>query len=372
MNSARDNDTALVKEELKRRIEGLCSKLLPDGRRQGRLWVAHNPVTGDYSQSPEFKVPLNRDVGAWVDWRTGEKGDVIRLIEYVNRCDFKEALDWARDFLGMRNMSPAQRRELADRAKAERKRADDTAEQRRLKRMADAEKIWMGGYQDGSASTAETHARRYFATRHCPLEGIDNRDLATFRFSAGQEFWPRAQFRHENGRRIKVQAGPRFPAVLSAMRLPTGQVAAVHMTFLSPLGPQKLPVSKNENAKIMFGEARGAMIRISHGPEGEPPETATRPHPLILCEGIEDGLSLARACPEARVWAAGSLSAMGSAPIDLPCISAVVISRDNDWEKATAIKQFDQVWEALSKAGKPMTIIESHVGKDFNDLIQEE
>ncbi|MCT7662343.1 toprim domain-containing protein [Shinella kummerowiae] len=364
------SDLPEIKQGLKDRILDVCQRLLPDGVRKGRLWVAHNPVTQDYSQSSEFKVALDRDIGAWKDYRTGEKSDVIGLVAYVHGTDVKGALDWARDFLGFARLSAEDRRRMAERTRQAQARAAEDAERHRLKRMERAEGIWEEGLQDGSLSTAEAHGRGYFAARGCALDAIANRDLQTFRFAPAQEFWPRAQWRHENGRRIKVSAGPKYPAVLSAMRLPTGQVSAVHITFLSPLGPQKLPVSADENAKLMFGEAKGAMIRIAHGPEGQPPEMAREAHPLLLCEGVEDGLSLASACPEARVWAAGSLSALASAPVWLSCVSAVLLARDNDWGNATAQKQFDDVLAALLAHGKPVTVIESHVGKDFNDLIQ--
>src|SRR5690606_22713159 len=106
------NDLPLIKQKLKDRIEDLCRRLLPDGRRVGRLWIAHNPMTGDYKSSPEFKVAVDRDRGAWSDWRSGEKGDVIGLMEYLNRCDFREAVAWARDFTGIRQMPAEQRRAL--------------------------------------------------------------------------------------------------------------------------------------------------------------------------------------------------------------------------------------------------------------------
>ena len=369
---SRENDTAQIKEGLKARIEGLCVRLLPDGRRQGRLWVAHNPITCDFAQSAEFKVALTRDIGAWKDWRTGDKGDVIRLVEYCQATDFKGALEWARDFLGLRSMSYAERQQFAANAEAARRKAEADGERRRLERMARAERLFMSGFQDRAGSTAEAHARGYFAARGCPIDGIANRDRATFRFAADAEYWKRAEYRSENGHSRKVKDGPRFPAVLSAMRAPTGQVTAVHCTFLDPLGPRKLPVGGDENAKMMFGEAKGSMIRISHGPEGEPPETAVVPHPLVLCEGVEDGLSLALAIPEARVWAAGSLSAMASAPVWLPCVSAVIVSQDNDWHSKTAQAQFEAVIEQLAQARKPITTIASHMGKDFNDLIKGE
>lgn len=369
---SRETDTAQIKEGLKARIEALCVKLLPDGRRQGRLWVAHNPVTCDHAQSPEFKVALTRDVGAWKDWRSGDKGDVIGLIQYCQASDFRQALDWARDFLGLRSMSYAERKRFAAQADEAREKARLDGERLRLERMKRAERLWSSGFQDGAGSAAEAHARLYFAARGCPIDAIVNRDRATMRFASDAEYWKRAEYAHENGRRRKVKDGPRFPAVLSAMRAPTGQVTAVHCTFLDPLGPRKLPVGSEENSKMMFGEAKGSMIRISHGPEGEPPETARLPHPLVLCEGVEDGLSLALALPDARVWAAGSLSAMASAPVWLPCVSLVVVAQDNDWHSKTAERQFEGVLEQLSQARKPLTTISSHVGKDFNDLIKGE
>ena len=48
----REQEKQEIKEGLKARIESLCAQLLPDGRRQGRLWVlpwlpsSHAPSTG--------------------------------------------------------------------------------------------------------------------------------------------------------------------------------------------------------------------------------------------------------------------------------------------------------------------------------------
>ncbi len=370
---SRENDTAQIKEGLKARIEALCVKLLPDGRRDGRLWVAHNPVTCDHHKSPEFKVALTRDVGAWKDWRSGDKGDVIGLIEYCQATDFKGALDWARDFLGFRHMPHAERKRFAEAAEEARRKAVEQEAARDLKRMADAERFWMRGYQDGAGSTAEAYCRRYYAARGIPLERWPNRDLQTFRFAGALEYWKRAQYRYQDGKRVKVKPGPEYPASLAAFRLATGQVTAVHMTYLDPLEPRKLPVDRSllENEKIMWGPAKGGVIRLTHGPEGEPPETARQAHPLLMGEGIETTGSVAIAAPEARAWAAGSLANMLSAPVWLPCISSIILLRDHFKSKTTE-KQFDQVCEVMERSGKPWTAIASHIGNDFNDLMKGE
>lgn len=366
------NDRDEVKELLKSRIEDLCAQLLPDGRRQGRLWVSHNPVTSDYSQSPEFKVALNQDVGAWKDWRSGDKGDVLRLISYVCGYEnFADTMTWARKFLGLSTMRPAERAALDAEA---RKRAEDrkqAAEKARIFKIAKAEEKFLSGSPFGGRSVAELQARRYFAGRKCPIEDVVNLDAATFRFAGDSEYWTRAEYAHEDGRRWKVKDGPRFPAIHSAMRAATGQVTACHVTFLDPVLPIKISL-EDANAKLIFGEAKGSVIRISHGPENVAPELAKEEHPLIVCEGLETGLSLAIACPSARVWAAGSLSNMANVPLWLDCIPSVIVARDNNHGNRQAEKQLEGVLQALVAHGKPMTVIASMVGDDFNDLAQGE
>ncbi|MBB3386008.1 MULTISPECIES: toprim domain-containing protein [unclassified Rhizobium] len=366
----RRDDTADIKQGLKDRIVDLCGRLLPDGQMQGRLWVAHNPVTCDHHKSAEFKVALTRDIGAWKDYRTGEKGDVVRLIEYCRQCSFREAMDFARDFLGIRQMTREDFARFQQRSAEARAKAEQEAEKKRLQNIAFAEKLFHKGYLDGAGSTAEAHARAYFAARRIPLDQIPKRDTATMRFAPALEYWRRAKFERRDGKLIKISEGPSFPVILSAMRAPTGQIAACHCTFLSPLGPKKLPVGEDENAKLMRGEAKGAMIRISHGPEGVPPELAQQAWPLLLGEGIETTASVSIEAPEARAWAAGSLSNMGNAPIDLPCISAVIVLKDHFKSKTTE-KQFADVLEKLAAHGKPVTVIESIAGNDFNDQLQE-
>lgn len=369
----REQEKQEIKEGLKARIESLCAQLLPDGRRQGRLWVAHNPITQDYSQSPEFKVALNRDTGAWKDWRTGEKGDVLRLVEYCQATDFAGAMTWSRDFLGLRSMGREERERFNAQMKQARERAERDAESMRLRRIGWANKLFMSGAPYGSGTAAEAHARAYFRGRKIPLEEMPNLATDTFRFHPSIEYWKRAEYRHEGGRLVKVKEGPRFPCILSAMRTPTGQITGVHHTFLDPARPEKLTVSKEdeENAKMMRFECQGAVIWICHGPENKPAWEATEPHPLIIGEGIEDGLSQALGNGDmARVVAAGSLSLLSSAPIWLPCVSAGIVCQDNDWSKPQAMKQFAAECAQLEAHGKPMTTMRSHIGKDFNDLMK--
>lgn len=366
---AGDLDT--IKQGLKERIEDVCARLLPHGRRIGRLWVSHNPVTGDWKKTPELKVALNRDAGAWKDWRSGDKGDVLKLVQYVLGTDVKGALAFGRDFLGLRAMSADERRDWNRKAAARRETEDRRAIERARWYRKAAEKKWLDGRQDGAGSAAEALARAYFAARRCPLDAVPARDRDTMRFTPAAEYWTAAEYRTDatTGRRVRTAPGPDFPAVLSAYRAPTGQLVATHVTFLDPVEPQKADVPGG-TAKLTFGECKGGVIRVSHGPEGVPPDMAREAHPLVVCEGIEDALSLATALPECRVWAAGSLGNLPSVPVWLDCVSEIYVARDNDWGKDQALAQFDAAIAALMAHGKPLTVMQSHGGKDFNDLMK--
>ena len=59
----------------------LLHRWLPDGRREGREWVARNPRRND-RQPGSFKINLR--TGRWADFATGAKGgDVISLCAYL-------------------------------------------------------------------------------------------------------------------------------------------------------------------------------------------------------------------------------------------------------------------------------------------------
>ena len=54
-------------------------------------------------------VSLDPSRGLWHDFVTGEGGDVIRLVEVVQGCDFRDALAWLSDFTGL-SLADAPRR----------------------------------------------------------------------------------------------------------------------------------------------------------------------------------------------------------------------------------------------------------------------
>jgi hypothetical protein len=365
-------DTAEVKELLKSRIVDLCQVLLPGGQVRGRLYEAHNPwVAEDARKLPALKVAVRGDVGAWIDWRHGDKGDVIKLIQFAKGVDFKDAMAFARDWLGLRQMSREDRERLRREAEGRHKRqaADDA--RRRAFKLEMAQKLFLQGTAAyGAGSAAEEHARAYLSARGCGFEVMPHVNGESFRFGAGTEWWSGAEWKSEGGSRFKAKEGPRFPAIHSAMRQATGVITCCHVTFLDPLEPKKAPVEK---AKLMFGFAMGAVIELSHGGGGAFWLPDAKPLPTIIIEGIETGNSVAGSIDEpARVWAAGSLVGIGAAPVQIKAVSEIVVGRDNNYGNAQARSQLDAALEHLEQSGKPLVVVNSHLGDDFNDLMKGE
>lgn len=362
-------DLDIIKQQLQERVESLCSTLLPDGRRESGQWVSHNPVENDKGKTPALKIRLRGGVvGAWKCWRCGEAGDVIKLVAYLNRTDTAGALAWARDFLGIRAMSREDREKMRSAAAKQKVRREKEDRDARRRKWDSAQRLFFDqALPCGADSPAERHSRAYFAARNVPLESVAHLNPDSLRFSGATEWWKGAEWKNDGGRRIKQRPGPEFPAVHSAMRQWNGFISACHVTFLDPTRPAKAPV---DAAKLMLGEALGAVIEISMGPEGEPFWLAQQPHPVVLAEGIETALSLAIAVPQARVWACGSLAGIGGAPADLPCVSWILFARDNNDGNAQAQKQFEQALSRLESHGKRVIVEASHVGDDFNDLAQ--
>jgi hypothetical protein len=385
------NDLPEIKVALQARIADLCGQLLPGGRLEGGQWVCHNPQYAEAARKDRtFKVRISGGVaGAWIDWRSGDKGDVIGLIAFCNRSNMGDAMKWARDWLGISRMDAATRSRLARDAATMRRRAEDDDARIRAKKIADAQALFnearpgnlLGFSKDGGPDCdgpwhgPEALAINYFSARGCPLQEVKGLAYANFRFSPDTEWWKGAKYERRAGRdgqsyMVKTVDGPRFPAFHSAMRNRSGALTACHVTWLDPIRPVKAGVEK---PKLMRGIAQGAVIELATGPEGVDFWKAETPHPLVIGEGIETVASIGAAIDgQARLWAAGSLSGIANAPVDLDCIGKIIFARDNNDGNAQAQRQFNAALEWLEASGRPVTVIASHVGDDFNDLAQGE
>jgi len=108
--------------------------------------------------------------------------------------------------------------------------------------------------------------------------------------------------------------GPVFPALVAAISDKAGELVGIQRTFLAADGIGKASVAK---PKLSLGRVSGGAVRLA-------PESAS----LIVCEGIEDALSLIQSSGRAA-WATCGTSNLGR--VDLPDVVAdIVIGADGD------------------------------------------
>lgn len=346
--SGRHAETEAIKASLQARAESLVRELVPDGRKSGHYWIAKNPTRED-RRAGSFWIKISGgEPGCWRDEATGDKGDIFRLIQYIRGGDFKDALDFARGFLGIAEMPPEKWRERAqaDQAALKKKREEEAAQLWRDRRRAKA--TWLNA--EGLAGSL---GARYLASRGIYLADLPRTPRAV-RFSPSQKH---------------MESGQHFPALVSAMTGPDGGFYAIHRTFIAPDGGGKAPV---QPVRKMWPQYLGAAIHLWRGETGLPPREAAAQglwDVLAICEGIEDGLSLALACPELRVWCAGGLSNLAN--IRLPeCCGEVIVAADNDWGKEGAERLLQRGLRALAAQGRPVKVAHATTGKDVNDQLR--
>jgi hypothetical protein len=356
----------VIKAALQERLHRLVVELVPgvsERDLRGRVCQPKNPMRPD-RRAGSFTIWMQGQArGCFKDFATGEKGDVLDLVAYCKGGGRSEGVRWAMDWLGLTVMTEANVARM--RESATRRRAAAEAEQARAdaRIIARAQRLWNACGGD----VTETPVSRYYAARGVPLHEIPGLEWGDLRWHPNLEWW-RGRTHDADG---VVTEGPRFPAAVWAIRDRAGALCAVHCTFIRADGLKKANVG---NPKLMLGLVLGGVIRLTRGVSNRTPEQAGAAEAgvLALSEGPENGLTLARAAPEARVWAATSLGNLGNVPVDHPCASALVVVRDNDWGKPQAIDAFEAAIDRLREAGKPLEVLRSHWGKDVNDAVREE
>lgn len=350
----RRGDLAEIKLMLQAQIVALCKHLLPPpgGHRAGNYWMAKNPTRHDKHAGSFWVSIAGGAAGAWRDEATGDKGDVIKLIQYIHGSDLKEALKWARGWLGLGDMPEPKRRELVLQAQGR----AEAEERRAAQALLDDQRRAKGAWLHCKPSLLGTVAETYLAGRGIRLADLP-RQPGALRFSPNQKHG---------------ESGQRWPAIVAAMIGANNGFVAIHRTFLAPDGSGKAPIEPQRKIWPRY-KGTGACIHLWRGETGVSHIEAAKQglwDTLVITEGLEDGLSVVVACPEYRVWVAGTLGNI--AEIRLPeCCGEVIVCADNDWGKPEAKAALDRGLAALLRQGRrQVKLAHSPVGKDVNDALR--
>lgn len=273
-------------------------------RKAGSRLVGACPLCGGRAASSRFEV-FEKDQG-WACAACHEGGDIIRLVEKVEGCDFRAAIE-----------------RLGGRVAIDATRQREIFEERERKRLA---------REKASANYREAERKRLFQTwkSAAPIHGtiaaryLDGRGLQLPEHCPGLRFLPSMAYWHgeqldERGRKSprQIHAGP---AMCGAFIRPDGKFGGLHLTWLStsdldekidmPVKAEILDPDSGEvlNSKKMRGSKTGAYIAIV---------MHDAPRRLVIGEGIETVLAVWTSLADAgerlddtAFWAAGDLGNM--------------------------------------------------------------
>jgi hypothetical protein len=295
--------------------------MFPHGRRQGDEWRLANIQGDPPRQSGSCVIMLRGEhAGDWHDFDGGDGGGPLSTLAHGTGLTDRALFAHAADMTGWTGEGPP-RREPPPPPKPER---DATRE--------------IAFIRERALPMQATAAERYLLGRGLAVpDGADllfHPDLAHFEMRAG------------------------YPAMIGLVRNRTGDVVAVHRTYLHEDGDtvRKADIPK---PRMVLGKSGGSAVRLA--PVGQ--------HGVLgLCEGIETGLAVMLACPGLPVWAALSTSGLEQAQLP-PEARRIVILADNDASGA-GVRAAEAAAAKLRLEGRDVFIaLPPREGDDFNDML---
>ena len=343
------------------RLDSLVGELLPLGHREGQEWVEASRDAGGLGRSLTVHL-TGAKRGVWKHWAADVAGDPLDLIAYLRFDGRKgDALRWARGWLGIDKMDAAALKETRRKAEKAAETSRETQAASLEKRKKQARAIWLSG----KPLLAGDPVDRYLKTRKISLQKLGHWPGA-IRYLA--ECWC-------------SETRTKLPAMVTAINGPDGKIAAVHRTYLCETIIGQFIKADLKSPKMVLGPYAGGAARIWRGEAidaetGEislarPRREAGPGQEVVICEGIEDALTLAQASPERRIMAAISVGNIGQ--VALPeNVAAVILVADNDGPDTPAAAAFDKAVAAHQAAGRRVKVARAPSGyKDVNDFLND-
>jgi DNA primase len=304
-------------------------------KRGGREMVGLCPFHPE--KSPSFEV--NDSKGTWHCWGGCGGGDAMSFLMRADGLSFMEAY---------RSLTGDDFPIVSEEQRAKRKGEDAKA---LAQRVAVAQEIWSRAVPP-AGTPAEVYARSRGITMDLP---------ETVRFVMTPRFRDA-----ETG-----EVGRDYPAMACALQDARGDIVGVQCVFLAAGGRRKYartnPDGSQAKAKLSFGSLIGSAFRASkprfysealdNGPITE----------VVLCEGPEDGLTLAQGLPMAQVYVACGTALMPR--VELPAsVRSVVVAGDNNDAGRVAVAATIEALEQRAIGVRAM--YPNPAFKDWNDELR--
>jgi hypothetical protein len=374
-------------------------------RRAGGRLVGPCPICGGKTSSQRFEILDNGE--SWVCAVCPDGGDVIRMVQLVEGCDFLGAIER----LGGRiAVDPDQAKKLFEERERKRLAREKTSAEYREAERKRLYRTWKS-----ALPVTGTKVERYLAGRGLQLPPS----------CIGLRYLPSAPYWHGETIDSRGNKSPRQihsgPAMLGAFIRPDGKFGGLHMTWLrdddfsgQQVGQENRHgnVTKAEiidpadgevlNSKKMRGSKTGAYISIA--------TTEDPPRRLVIGEGIETVLAVwtahqlaGRDVSDMAFWAAGDLGNLaGRATKTIPhptlkrpngramtvpdrypdpddkglaipdSVDELILLGDGDSEPLLTECAMERAARRYAKDGRTIRIAFAPAGKDFNDVLRSE
>ncbi len=340
-----------IVDGLRQSIDALVEKILPNAVKDGHEWFVGS-LAGEKGRS----MAINRKgrPGVWQDFASSEGGDALDLVAGVLfRGDKKEAIKWAKSWLGLDGDDPERIKTFRRQAEAHaRTRANEDRQQEDKMRDA-AGRIWRGAAHRIKGTPADA----YLVGR-----GIDFAELG--KQSGSLAFSAKCWCSETNGP---------LPALVAEIRRGR-EFVGIHRTYLDDaFADGVVRKARLREAKKTLGRYVGGCIPLWRGLDprkwAQLWEEGGADEVVVLAEGIENALSVVMADQSFRVAATVSLANMAAVELP-PCVKEVIIARDNDAEGSKADIAFGRAVEAHRAAGRRVREARAPAPhKDFNDWL---
>ena len=364
--SARD-----LEEALRARVDMVVPKLLPRARIHqigGAYWECGS-VAGEQGSQMKINRSGGRQ-GLWTDFSAPQgtdeySGDMLQLVAAVlfggwsSDSGKKNAIAWAKSELGYDDLDPARLATIRAETRVRSEEASAAAAEQEAQRRDSAYAMWRG-----AVPIAGTAAEKYLDAR-----GIGPSVLG--KYPGSFRFLPDAWCQVRRGK---------YPAMIAQIIGLDGRFRAVHRTYLDvsagKMGPVtnfKLPPDakgRRKSHKLTLGLYKGGHLPLWKGASAATLREIPKGTPVYVSEGIEDGLTVALAMPDARVIAGVALSNMGGLELP-PQAGPLIFIGQLDPIGGKALEAFEGCVKRQQEAGREVKIIWPQPGfKDFNDQLR--
>lgn len=359
-----------IVQMLNARAFELARQIFPAGRRAGSEWTVKN-LQGD--PGTELSVCIGgAKQGLWKQFNADGRasgGDMLELITQA-RCggDKSEGIRWAKAWLGLDGADPEAL-----------KRTHQAVElQKREKPEEQATQFRAAAYRILQGSRADV--RGTLADEYLQGRGLHIREL----------LFPIENLRFNAKLRANRKGEPdlHYPAMVAPIFNFGGKFRAVHRTWLHRGADGRVVKAPIAEPKRTLGTYGGGFIPLWRGTVTDDSTGEIRMAPHLravkapvwvdLTEGIEDGLTVALACPEARVYVGVALASMAMIRWPAQLVAGVNIWQQNDPEldrhgkEHPARRTLRNVVQNYQRQGIAVRLVRppEEWGKDPNEALQ--